>query len=581
MQPLLDRFAAETPGHFPPGFRVHVAALTEVVAGNLRGTLLLLFAAVGVLLAVGCANVSILFLARGTGRLHEFAVRAALGAGWKRLAGQMFAESMVLALAGGAVGVLFAIAGVRAVAAWLPPDTLPPEAVIQLNLPVLVFSTAVAVAAGIVFGIAPALHFANPQLFALVCASSIRATAGRRSVGGRNLLAASQVALTVLMLAAAGGAMRSFVAVYHTTLGYDPHNVMTAGISLPDGSYTTYETRAAFYSAIHRRIEALPGVQSAAVAMFPVPPAETIRQGLEIMGRAPEKGQTVDVQETTGEYFATLRIPLLKGRTWSEAENGRAAHVTVINEEMARRFWPSSDPIGQKIRLPEFQAFTSWIVAAKDSNGWLEVIGVAGNTPNRGLREPVAPAAYVPYTLVMGDSMWMVVHTASAPMGMVHAVREQIHAVDPGQPVSRTDTAEDLLRAQGWAREQFVASLFLLLSMLTLALAATGLYSVMAYATALRAREFGIRMALGARRSHVIGLVLASAARTVSAGVVAGLILSIASNRLIAHWVSARAYDPLMLGLIAALLYGAAALAAFVPARRAASGDPVQVLRGE
>ena len=243
--------------------------------------------------------------------------------------------------------------------------------------------------------------------------------------------------------------MRSFVNVYHAKLGYDPHNVLTVSISLPDGSYTTYETRAAFYSAIHKRVVVLPGIKSATVAFFPIPPAEAIRQTLELMGRTPEKGQTIDVQETTGEYFLTLGIPLLRGRVWSDAENNRAAHVAVINEEMARRFWPNSDPIGKRIRLPEFKAFTAWILAANGSNDWMEIIGVVGDTPNRGLREPVAPGAYVPYTLVMGDSMQLVIRTQSAPLSMVRAVRQQIHSVDAGQPVAKTQTAEDLLRTEG------------------------------------------------------------------------------------------------------------------------------------
>jgi ABC-type antimicrobial peptide transport system permease subunit len=271
---------------------------------------------------------------------------------------------------------------------------------------------------------------------------------------------------------------------------------------------------------------------------------------------------------------------LLKGRVWSEAENNRAAHVAVINQEMAKRFWPNGDAIGQKIRFPDFKAFTAWIVAVKGSNDWLEIIGVAGDTPNRGLREPVAPAAYVPYTLVMGDAMQLVVRTESAPMRMVRAVREQIHSVDPGQPVAKTQTGEALLRAEGWAREQFVASLFLVFAMLALALAATGLYSVVSYATALRSQELGIRMALGAREAQIIGLVLGSAARTVSTGVAVGLALSIACSRLMAHWVRGSVYDPVMLAIIAVLLFGVTGVAAFVPARRAASRDPIRALRG-
>jgi len=581
MQPLLEQFARETPQHFPAAFRAHIASLTGVAAGSFRGTLLLLFAAVGVLLAIGCANVSILFLARGAGRLHEFAVRAAIGASRGRLLRQMFTESVLLALAGGAAGILCAVAGVKAVVAWLPAGTFPPEAVINLNLPVLAFSTAVAVGTGILFGIAPALHFSAPQLSDLIRTGGQRTTAGSRNRRIRDLLVILQVSLAILLLAVAGSATRSFVNVYHTKLGYDPHNVLTLNLSLPDGNYTSYETRARFYATIHERVAALPDVLSAAVAQFPIPPVEDVRERFEIMGGTPENGQTIDVQETTGDYFPALRIPLLRGRAWSNVENSRAAHVVVVNEAMARRFWPNRDPIGARIRLPDFKAFTAWILAAKDSTSWLEVIGLAGNTPNRGLREPVAPMAYVPYTLVMGDSVQIVIRTASAPNGMARAVRQQIHAIDAGQPVARTQTAEDLLRTEGWSREQFVASLFWAFSLLALVLAATGLYCVVEYATSLRIQEFGIRIALGAQSGHVLSLVLAGAAKTVSIGVLIGTALCAACHGLIARWVSASIYDPLMLITVAGLLLGAAGIAAFVPARRAVRVDPAVALRYE
>ena len=584
MTPLLEQFARETPEHFYKQFHVQVNHLTGVAAGRLTGVLLLLFAAVGVLLAVGCANVSILFLARGAARRQEFAVRAALGATRKRLVGQLFTESFLLALAGGSAGVALAIGSVRAVVAWLPAGTFPPEAVIAVNLPVLVFSVVIAVATGIVSGVSPALRFSSPQLEEFMRTASYRATAGSGSRRTYDFLVAGQVALTILLLAAAGSAIHSFLAAYRARLGYDPSHVLTLGLSLPDGSYTTYEKRTAFYDAIHKRVAGLRGVKSAAVALFPIPPEAPVRQAIEVMRGVTEKAQAVDLQETTGEYFATLGIPLLSGRIWSDAENKRAAHLVVINEEMAHRFWPNGDgsqAVGQRIRFPGFTAFTTWIVAAKGSNDWLEVIGVVGNTPNRGLRESPAPEAFVPYTLLMGDSLSLVIRAESTPLGMAHALREQIHAVDAGQPVGKIETAEDLLRAAGWAREQFVASLFLVFAIIAVTLAATGLYSVVSYATTLRSREFGIRIALGAQKRHVIRLVLGGAVRTVGWGVAAGLALSMACNGVISHWVSASVYDPLMLGLVSLLLFAATGLAAFVPARRAASCDPIQVLRAE
>jgi putative ABC transport system permease protein len=581
MQPLLEQFARETPQHFAKGFRVHAAGLTSVAATPFKGTLVVLFAAVAVLLVVGCANVSILFLARGTARLREFAVRAAIGASRARLVWQLLTESMLLALVGGAAGILFAWGGLQTLLNLLPAGTFPPESMVRLNVPVLVFCTAIAVISGIVFGISPALQFSAPRLHEFMRLGGDRTTAGGGSRRIRDSLVASQVALTILLLAAAGSAARAFLSLYNTRLGYDPRNVLTASISLPDGSYTTYESRATFYGRIQKGIAALPGVKSAALALFPIPPVEDVRQALEVAGRSPEKGQTVDVQETTGEYFSALRIPILRGRTWSNTEMQRAARVAVVNQQMAAHYWPGRDPIGQRLRLPGFTAFTSWILAAKRSNDWLEIVGVAGGTPNRGLREPIGPAVYVPYTLLMGDSMNLVIRTETAPLAMMRAVREQIHSIDAGQPVTNARTAEDILRSEGWASEQFVASLFLVFAALALALAATGLYSVVSYATALRIREFGIRVALGAQRRHVMGLVLSSAAKTVGVGIGAGLALCAASNSLVARWVAGSVYDPVMLGAVILTLGVVGAVAAFLPARRAAGRDPVRALRSE
>jgi putative ABC transport system permease protein len=581
MQPLLETFARETPQHFPRGFHVRVRSMAGEAAGSFRGTLWLLFGAVGVLLLVGCSNISILFLARGTGRMHEFAVRAALGANRRRLAGQLFTESLALAVAGGIGGVLLAVAGIPAVLSLLPANTFPPEASIHLNLPVLLFSTALAIATGIGFGVSPALRFSMPHISEAMRSAGYRTTPGSRSRRTHRLLLAAQVALTILLLAGAGSAARGFMALYHTRLGYDPGNVLTVSLSLPDGSYTRYDARAAFYRAIEQRVAALPGVRSAAVSLFQIPPEGGVRQTVEVMGRTAAPGQTIDIEEVTGEYFSALRIPLERGRTWSLAENDRAAHVALINQEAARRFFPGRNPIGQKIRLPEFKAFTAWIVATRDSTDWLEIIGVAGDTPNRGLREPAAAAAYVPYTLVMGDSMNLVARTEGAPLTMVRAIREGIRAVDPGQPVAKSQTAEDLLRVEGWGRQQFIASLFLIFAAIALALAVTGLYSVVSYATSVRLQEFGIRMALGAGRSQVVRLVLRSALITVMAGVAVGLTLSVAANDLMAQWAAGSVYDPEMLSAIVLLLTGASALAAWIPARRAAACDPMRVLRGE
>jgi ABC-type antimicrobial peptide transport system permease subunit len=246
---------------------------------------------------------------------------------------------------------------------------------------------------------------------------------------------------------------------------------------------------------------------------------------------------------------------------------------------MARRFWPGVSPIGQRLRLPNFTAFTAWIVAAEGSNDWLEIVGVCGDTPLNGLRDPAPPAVYVPYTLVIGDAMHLVIRTNASPLSMVRVLRETVRSIDPGQPVTRVRTAEDLLREEGWIREQFVASVFLAVAGIAIALATTGLYSAMSYAVAVRSREFGIRMVIGAQKRHLAGLVLRSGGGSIALGLAAGIALSLLSDRLLGHWIAWRGIDPVSLSALAALLIAANGAACLVPALRAANSDPIQSLR--
>jgi ABC-type antimicrobial peptide transport system permease subunit len=279
-----------------------------------------------------------------------------------------------------------------------------------------------------------------------------------------------------------------------------------------------------------------------------------------------------------------FRIPLLQGRTWTEAETSRPANVVVINDVMARQFWPNGDAIGQKIRMPGLRP-GQFIRTAPTSTDWLEVIGVVKAIRNRGLHDPPAPAAYVPYTLFLADNFALIMRTRSSPLSVVRAVRERINRVAAGQPIgpakSSVRTGEDILRATGWGREEFVSSLFAAFAALGLALATIGLYSAVSYATASRSQEFGIRMALGARKADVVRLVLRPAILTVAAGSTAGLLLAFSSSRLLTHWTIAPAIDASVVPLILLVLFAAAAIATVVPARQAADADPMVTLRGD
>jgi predicted permease len=351
LQPLMEQLAKETPKHFPEHFKVEVQGLNDWVIRQIGPTLYLLLGAVGLLLAIGCGNVSILLLARGTARQHELAVRAAIGANRARILRQLLTESLVLAVTGAALGVLTAygmLAGIRLV---LPRYAFAPEVEIGINLPVLFFCVGVALLTGIFFGLWPALQLSRPamaqslQLNTRRLAGSVQ---GRRS---HSLLIAGQIALTLLLLASAGTAMEGFQRLMRVPLGYDPHNVMSVGIPIPENGYKTWEARSNYIAQLRAAVAATPGVATAGISANATPPQNGQPQRFEIQGRPALEQQTTRINYVSMEYFPTLRIPLLRGRMWSETENRAAAHVAVINQSMARLYFPNGDAIGQSITV--------------------------------------------------------------------------------------------------------------------------------------------------------------------------------------------------------------------------------------
>lgn len=279
------------------------------------------------------------------------------------------------------------------------------------------------------------------------------------------------------------------------------------------------------------------------------------------------------------EFFETLKIPILQGAVWSPEDTARAAHVAVVNQTFVRRYWPAGDALGCRIRLPDFTAFTAWMLAHPGSNDWLQVLGVVGDTPNDGLSRPAVPAVYLPYSLVLGDSFNVSVRTAGNPLSFSKAIREEVHRADAGQPVNEMRTAEDILADEGWATEKFVASLFAMFSALALALAAIGLFSVISVAVAQRRQELGIRFALGASRRSVLLNVLFAGARAVLAGLTVGVVACVMLNGVFRHWAQADIYDPLVILCVAGVFLFTSAIASFWPAWKASTIDPMTALR--
>jgi predicted permease len=584
LQPLFEQFASETPQRFSKDARPLVRSLVETQrAGSFAPMLVLIFAASMLLLLLACANVSILLLARGTSRASEFVVRAALGASRARLVTQLLVESLLLAFSGAALGVALGYSGLRAALRLLPPDSVPVGNLlaVPVNVPVLLFSAGLAMASALVVGLSPALSFSRPRL-----ATSVRTTAGADSRRAHHLLLGAQIALTVLLLAGTGAAIRGLIGLYRTSLGYDPHNVMIATINLPDAaapttSHTQWSDRAAFYERLRTRIEEVPRVESLALATYSgIPPRSGERSIVEVPGRDMPGDDPPIVQRISARYFATMGIPLIRGRVWSDSESGGTPHVAVVNQTMARGRWPGESPIGRRVRMPEYvKSSTYFRLAAPGSDGWFEIIGVVGDTPNVGLREPPAPSIYVPYTLMLSDSLNVILRTTRDPRSMTRSIREAVRSVDPNQPVNGVRTAEEALATAGWARERFVTLLLLGFAVVALMLAVVGLYSVISYSVSCRFKEFGIRAALGAGTGRIVNAAVQPAILPIMAGLVAGLALSVGLDKVVAHWSIGDLNDPVVLVFVSLVLFIVTMMSAAIPARRAASIQPADALR--
>ncbi|HTS34261.1 MAG TPA: ABC transporter permease [Candidatus Solibacter sp.] len=584
LTPLITQFYKESPTHFPNDWaRLHVVGLNEKFVHDLGGTLYLLFSAVALLLAIGCGNVSILLLARGTARQHELAVRSAIGASRRRIVRQLLSESLLLALTGASLGVLLAYRVLATIVELLPRYSFPHEAEIHMNVPVLVFSVSLAVLTGVLFGLWPALQLSRPQVSQVMQSSSRKIVGAVRGQKTHGILIGAQAALTLLLLAGAGAAMQGFLHLLHTPLGYDPHNLMSVGIPVHDGAYPTLKARQAYFEELRDRASHVPGVTMAAISSNATPPSNGWGTNVEILGQPKRDGQQMRVNFVSPGYFPILRIPLVHGRIWDEAENHNAAHVAVINETMARRFFPNDDPIGHAVRVPEMKDEPPYVTTASGADTWLQIVGVIADKRDDGLRNPILPEVFIPYTLSMRMWTQILVRSEVNPLTLLHAIGVQVNAVDSEQQINgQVEDLDHWIRdQQEYQQEQLVAWLFGAFALLALALASVGLYSVVSYTVAQRTNEFGIRIALGAQRGHVLKIVFASILVSVGSGVAIGLGLTLALNKVMAQWAEGSSRDPLILLGVTLLLAIVAVIACCLPARRAMGVDPMTALRYE
>jgi predicted permease len=581
MQALVDRFAKEDPKSYPQNMRAKIVTLNEEVLGRFAGTIVFLFGAVVILLLIGCANVSILLLARGTARQHEFAIRTSIGAGRGRLIRQLLTESVLLSVTGAALGVLAAYWGVKALSTMLPYYSFPHEATIHVNTMVLIFSAALALLTGILFGLSPAYQLSRPQISALIQATSAKLTGSTRSRNTHRLLIAGQVALTLLLLAGAGGAMKAFLAKVHTPLGFDPDHVVALNVDMPKGSASNWQERINQTEMVRLAVAQTPGVAEAGVSTSWFPGFGGFTAKIEIQSKPTLTDSQAVLSLISPQLLSTLRMPLLRGRIFDDAECRRGAHLAMVNQAFVKQYLGDLDPIGQSVRSPQLKIDQPNLFLTQSPDDWLQVIGVVGDAKNDGLDHPVKPAIFLPYSFVLVPDARFILRASGDPDTAIRSVKERLREINPEFVVGQDHTLAWWLDTDGWGRERFIATLFGLFASLALVLAATGLYSVVSFAVTQRTQELGIRMALGARRGTVVQLVLGSTAAMLAAGVAVGLLLSVILNRVVSSWAGGSSRDPFTLLAAASILVLVAGIACVLPAWRAASIDPMRALRVE
>jgi putative ABC transport system permease protein len=547
------------------GHLVTVMPLQRAMTGDLRPAILLLAAAAALVLLVACANITNVTLARTMARRREMAVRAAIGAGRGRLVRQLLTESVLLALAGGILGFAVASIGTRFLLS-LSPGTLPPIVHVSIGGTVLLFATIVSLCTGVAFGLIPALDGSRAELHEAL------KTGGRATGGGggvRRILVVAQVALAMVMLVGAGLLVRSFDALERAGMGFSPGHVLTAQLVVHGHQYDSLAVANQFYNGIFAKLRATPGVEAAgAVSSLPMRGSATCSLMVERHPVPPGVLPAVHCMGARGSYFEALRVPLVRGRFFGETDLPGNPVAVLINETMARRFWPGEDPVGQRLRL-----------GPDPATPWETVVGVVGDMRYEGLGQDPAPTAVEFDEQQPWGSLAIVVRTAGDPTSAAGALRRALHETDPTIGVQDVRPMDDILGSSLAAR-RFAMALISAFAFVALALAAIGVYGVLAYSVTSRTREFGIRMALGASTQSVLGLVLRQGLGWSLIGLALGAAGAFVAGRsLRAYLFGIQATDAVTFAAVACGLLAAVAAACIVPARRAVRVDPMQAMR--
>jgi putative ABC transport system permease protein len=555
-----------------------VESLHESLVSGFKQALFVLLGAVGCVLLIACVNVANLLLARAAVREKELAVRAALGAGRLRLLRQLLTESTLLALCGGALGLLLAVWGIKVLKLINPegPGAIARLDEVSLDFRVLGFTLGVACLTGILFGLAPALQISKPDLQHALKEGG-RGFTGAHGHRLRSLLVVTEIALSLVLLTGAGLLIRSFVRLQSVDLGFNPERLLTLRVELSDGKSQDLTRRVSFYQQVIERVRALPGVEAVGIVNAAPIVSPGMRSAIVVEDKPdppPGQPQLANNRVVNPDYFRTLGVPLLKGRPLSAQDNLQTPAVAMINQAMARRYWGDEDPVGKRFKFAP---------RASDAP-WLMVVGVVGDIRQGGLNAAPFPELYMPFT--QGHQRWarprvLFVRTAGDPLNLVAAVKEQIWAVDKDQTVWAVRTMEEIV-ARSLAARRFNLWLLGAFATLALVLASVGIYGVISYAVSQRTREIGVRLALGAARRDILKLIVGQGLVLTLCGVGSGVVASLALTR----WLSTLLFevsptDPLTFAGVALLLTAVALLACYLPARRATKVKPLTALRHE
>ena len=586
LQGLLVRWKRELPKDHTPDperHRLVIKPLLDDLVGDVRPKVLMLAVAVGLVLLIACLNVANLLLARAEARQREIAIRTALGAQRGRLIRQFLTESVLLAFLGGLLGLLLALVGVRAIVA-LNAESIPRVEAIGVDARAVAFTLALSILSGLLFGLAPALHARGGSFFAALKEGGQRGTAGRASQWFRRVLVVAEIALASLLVIGAGLLIKSFWVLQQVSPGFDPHHVLSLQMSLPPASYPEAHQLPDFYRQLVAQVAALPGVEGAATVSGLPPKRDVNANDTEFESIKPTKDgppQNVDYwQFVSRDYFKAMRIRLVEGRTFNAGDDRGTPGVAVINQTMAKVFWPHRSPLGDRVRAPGPPP-------PEPESPWLTVVGVVADVKQGGLDQKTGTELYflqdqAPETVGGGvRTMYLVARTQHDPLSLANTVRGVVRGLDPSLPVSEVRPMDQVL-FDSVARPRFVMVLVLLFAAVALVLAAVGTYGVLSYTVEQRTREIGVRMALGAQIGQVLGMVLGQGATLAGIGLVLGVAGAVALRRILASLLfGVTPTDPSIFAAVVALLALVSLVACLFPARRAARVDPLIALRYE